>query len=387
MKKFYILFIFLCLSSKVLILGQDLKSGADRLEILLPILEDKKVGMVVNQTSCLASGTHLLDTLLSQGVNVVKILAPEHGFRGDADAGEKIVDGKDSKTGIPVISLYGKNYKPKPEQIKDLDIILFDIQDVGTRFYTYISTMHYVMEACAENGKLCVILDRPNPNDYVDGPVLDVRYKSFVGMHPIPVVHGLTVGELAQMINGEGWLKNNVKCDLRVVPMSGWEHGQEYVLPIKPSPNLPNHQAILLYPSLCFFEATSVSVGRGTEYPFQVIGAPDTKYGKFSFTPRSTQGAKSPLNMNKVCYGEDLRAYKTGLKIDLDFLISFYKKSGKGAAFFTNPRFMDLLSGSNKLRLQITEGYSVDVIRKTWQKDIDEYRTIREKYLLYPDNR
>lgn len=387
MKKFYILFIFLCLSPKILVFGQDLKLGADRLDLLLPLLEDKKVGLVVNQTSCLASGTHLLDTLLSEGVDVVKILAPEHGFRGDADAGEKIVDGKDSKTGISVISLYGKNYKPKPEQIKDLDILLFDIQDVGTRFYTYISTMHYVMEACAENNKLCLILDRPNPNDYVDGPVLDVRYKSFVGMHPIPVVHGLTVGELAQMINGEGWLKNKVKCNLQVIAMSGWEHGQEYILPIKPSPNLPNHQAILLYPSLCFFEATNVSVGRGTEYPFQVIGAPGMKYGKFSFTPRSTQGAKSPLNMNKTCYGEDLRAYKTELKIDLQFLVSFYKKSGNGAAFFTNPRFMDLLSGSNKLRLQITDGYSADAIRETWQKDIDKYRTIREKYLLYPDNR
>lgn len=387
MKKFYTLFIFLCLTIYSFSFGQEFKLGADRLDLLLPSIQDKRIGLVVNQTSCLSSGTHLLDTLLQEKVSVIKIFAPEHGFRGDADAGETIVDGKDSKTGIPVISLYGKNYKPKPEQLADLDILIFDIQDVGTRFYTYISTMHYGMEACAENNKKCIILDRPNPNDYIDGPILDLKYRSFVGMHPIPIVHGLTVGELAQMINGEEWLKNKMKCELQIIPLLGWQHGQEYILPIKPSPNLPNQQSIKLYPSLCFFEATNVSVGRGTEFPFQVIGAPGTKHGKFSFTPRSTKGAKSPLNMNNKCYGEDLRNFEAKDEIDLQFLISFYKKSGKGAAFFTNPKFMNLLSGSNKLRAQIINGLSAEEIKASWQKDITSYKTIREKYLLYPDKR
>lgn len=387
MKKFYSIFIFLYLTSYSFAFGQEFKLGADRLDLLISITQNKRIGLVINQTSCLSNGEYLLDTLLRKNVDIIKIFAPEHGFRGNADAGETITDGKDSKTGIPVISLYGKNYKPKPEQLTDLDIIIFDIQDVGTRFYTYISTMHYVMEACAENNKQCIILDRPNPNDYIDGPTLDLKYRSFVGMHPIPVVHGLTVGELAQMINGEGWLKNKIRCDLQVVPITGWEHGQEYTLPIKPSPNLPNQQSIKLYPSLCFFEATKVSVGRGTEFPFQVIGAPGNKYGKFSFTPRSTEGAKSPLNMGLKCFGEDLRTFETKAEIDLQFLISFYKKSGKGAAFFTNPKFMDLLSGSDKLRKQITNGLSADEIKASWQIDITNYKTIRKKYLLYPDKR
>lgn len=387
MKKFYTSLIFFYLISTTLLLGQELKLGADRLDQLLPLLQEKKIGLVVNQTSCLSSGVHLLDTLLTHDVNVIKIFAPEHGFRGDADAGEKITDGKDSKTGIPVISLYGKNYKPRPDQIEDLDILIFDIQDVGTRFYTYISTMHYVMEACAENDKSCIILDRPNPNDYIDGPILDLKYRSFVGMHPIPVVHGLTIGELARMINGELWLKDKKQCNLQVVTMTGWVHGQEYILPIKPSPNLPNQQAIKLYPSLCFFEATNVSVGRGTNFPFQVIGAPERKYGDFSFIPVSTPGAKNPLNMNKKCYGIDLRSYKMKPEINLDFLLSFYQKSEKGAAFFSNPKFMDLLSGNNSLRLLISKNKSAEEIKQTWQEDIAKYKTIRERYLLYPDNK
>lgn len=387
MKKFYTSLIFFYLISTTFLLGQDLKLGADRLDQLLPLLQEKKIGLVVNQTSCLSSGIHLLDTLLTHDVNVIKIFAPEHGFRGDADAGEKITDGKDSKTGIPVISLYGKNYKPRPDQIEDLDILIFDIQDVGTRFYTYISTMHYVMEACAENDKSCIILDRPNPNDYIDGPILDLKYRSFVGMHPIPVVHGLTIGELARMINGELWLKDKKQCNLQVVTMTGWVHGQEYILPIKPSPNLPNQQAIKLYPSLCFFEATNVSIGRGTNFPFQVIGAPERKYGDFSFIPVSTPGAKNPLNMNKKCYGIDLRSYKTKPEINLDFLLSFYQKSEKGAAFFSNPKFMDLLSGNNSLRLLISKNKSAEEIKQTWQEDIAKYKTIRERYLLYPDNK
>lgn len=386
MKKFYIFSLTLiCLISNITVFAQSLSLGADRLDVLLPAIKDKKIALIVNQTSVLSNGTHLLDTLLSHKIHITKIFAPEHGFRGNADAGEKVVDGKDAKTGTPVISLYGKNYKPTADQLKDTDILIFDIQDVGARFYTYISTMHYAMEACAENGKECIVLDRPNPNDYIDGPVLDLKYKSFVGMHPIPVLHGLTVGELARMINGEGWLKGGTKSDLKVITMTGWKHGFSYILPVKPSPNLPNEWAVDLYPSLCFFEATNVSVGRGTDFPFQVVGAPNPKYGKFSFTPRPNEGNKSPLNVNKTCYGLDLRKYKYQPGIDLGFLIDFYKKSGLGAAFFTNPGFMDLLAGTDALRLQIIKGVAAEDIYKTWEKDLIEYRTMREKYLLYAD--
>lgn len=386
MKKFCIfLLTLISLTSNITVFTQTLSLGADRIDILLPAIKDKKIALIVNQTSVLSNGTHLLDTLLSHKVRITKIFAPEHGFRGNADAGEKIVDGKDARTGTPVISLYGKNYKPMADQLKDTDILIFDIQDVGARFYTYISTMHYVMEACAENGKECIILDRPNPNDYIDGPVLDPKYKSFVGMHPIPVLHGLTVGELARMINGEGWLKGGIKSDLKVITMTGWKHGTSYILPVKPSPNLPNPWAIGLYPSLCFFEATNVSVGRGTDFPFQVVGAPDPKYGKFSFTPRPNDGNKSPLNANKACYGLDLRNYGYHRGLELKFLIDFYKKSGQGAVFFTNPKFMDLLAGTNVLRSQIIKGMPAEDIYETWQKDLARYRTMREKYLLYAD--
>ena len=383
-KKYFLLFILFCSIPNITVFAQKIQLGADRLEKLLPLINNKKIALVINQTSLLSNGTHIIDTLITQKININMILAPEHGFRGSADAGEKIIDGKDNKTGIPVISLYGKNYKPSAEQLKDVDIVIFDIQDVGARFYTYISTMHYVIEACAENNKQCIILDRPNPNDWIDGPILDPKYKSFVGMHPIPILHGLTIGELAMMINGEGWLKGGIKCNLKIVEMNGWKHGMPYKLPIKPSPNLPNEQAIGMYPSLCFFEATNVSVGRGTDFPFQVIGSPNSKYGKFSFTPRSTEGAKNPLNMNKICYGEDLRNHKIPHGIDLSFLINFYKKSNSGAAFFTNPKFMDLLAGTNLLRLKIIKGDSVSDIYKSWEKDLNKYKTMREKYLLYP---
>jgi len=385
MKKFCLTIIFITILGIIpQIYGQNIQLGADRIDLTIPNLKGRKVALVVNQTSILGNGTHLLDTLVAYNINITKIFAPEHGFRGEADAGEKIVDGKDSKTGIPVISLYGKNHKPTAEQLKDTEIVIFDIQDVGTRFYTYISTMHYVMEACAENDKECIVLDRPNPNDYVDGPILDIKYKSFVGMHPIPVLHGLTVGELANMINGEGWLNKGIKCRLKIIPMSGWKHGQPYSLPVKPSPNLPNDQSIKLYPSLCFFEATQVSVGRGTEFPFQVIGAPNPKYGSFKFTPHSVPGAKNPLLKDKLCYGTDLREYEFKGGLSLSFLIDFYKKSGLGASFFSSPKFMDLLSGSNLLRQQITKGMTEDKIRETWQDDLKKYKELRTKYLLYP---
>jgi uncharacterized protein YbbC (DUF1343 family) len=385
MKKVYSLILFIAFYCFALqIYSNNPKLGADRIDIILPEIRDKNIVMVVNQTSVLSNKTHLLDTLLTYDINIVKIFAPEHGFRGDADAGEKIIDGKDSKTGIDVVSLYGKNYKPSADQLKGIDVVIFDIQDVGTRFYTYISTMHYVMEACAENNKKCIILDRPNPNDYIDGPILDTKYKSFVGMHPIPILHGLTIGELANMINGEGWLKDKIKCDMQVITMEGWKHGQPYSLPIKPSPNLPNDQAIKLYPSLCFFEATQVSVGRGTDYPFQVVGAPNPKYGKFSFTPRSIPGAKNPLLKGKTCYGLDLRNYEFEGGLSLQFLIEFYTKSGSGSTFFSSPKFMDLLSGNNALRQQIIKGMKEDDIRETWQPGLEKYKEVRTKYLLYP---
>ncbi|NDW17511.1 DUF1343 domain-containing protein [Dysgonomonas sp. 216] len=385
MKKSSILILFfLCLSS---VSYASLRLGADRLEVLLPLIKEKKVALVVNQTSCLSNGTHLLDTLLAENIQVKKIFAPEHGIRGNADAGETVIDGKDPKTGINITSLYGKNKKPTRAMLNNIDIVIFDIQDVGARFYTYISTMHYVMEACAEQQKTCIILDRPNPHDFIDGPILESSLKSFVGMHPIPVLHGLTIGELAKMINGEGWLNQKIKCKLKIITLEGWKHGQAYSLPIKPSPNLPNDQSIKLYASLCFFEATNVSVGRGTYFPFQAIGYPDPKFGDFTFTPKSLPGFdKNPLQKDKLCYGVDLRQFKFNDGLSLKFLISFYKKSGSAPSFFKSPRFMDNLAGTSKLRLQIQKGATEEEIRKSWENDLTKYKTIRKKYLLYTEN-
>lgn len=388
MKKIFLFLLFSFLFNVFSFGTSKIRVGADQTEKLLPLVRNKSVALVVNHTSCLSDGTHLLDALLADGVNVVKIFAPEHGFRGDADAGEQVANGKDAKSGLPLVSLYGKDKKPSPEMLRGVDVVVFDIQDVGARFYTYISTMHYVMEACAENNKECLVLDRPNPHDYIDGPILQLPYKSFVGMHPIPVLHGLTVGELAQMINGQGWLDGQSKCKLTVVPVEGWKHGEPYSLPIKPSPNLPNDQSIRLYASLCFFEATEVSVGRGTYFPFQVVGYPNPKFGSFTFTPVSLPGfEKKPLQKDKVCYGYDLRNIEFDKGFTLSSLIEFYQKSGLGASFFKSPRFMNLLSGSNVLQKQIIAGQSEESIRRTWKKGLDEYKVMRKKYLLYPDNR
>jgi uncharacterized protein YbbC (DUF1343 family) len=368
--------------------------GAERMDTLLPLLAGKRVGLVVNQTSVVGpEKRHLLDTLLSQGVNVKRIFAPEHGFRGTEEAGAKVKHDRDTSTGLPVASLYGAKHKPSPEQLHDLDLIVFDIQDVGTRFFTYISTMHCLMEACAELRKPFIILDRPNPNDYVDGPVRERRYRSFVGMHPIPVLHGLTIGELAQMINGEGWLtvKNvgNSKgaCPLIVVKMERWRHGDPYQLPVKPSPNLPNRQSILLYPSLCFFEGTGVSVGRGTCFPFQALGYPDASDFTFTFTPVPIPGYDSdPIHKNTLCYGVDLRAYPFEGGLSLYFLLEFYDRLEKdGKTFFTRAKWFDLLAGSATLRTQIMEGVSADAIRASWKPGLDKYKKLRAKYLLYPD--
>lgn len=365
-----------------------LKLGAERLDVITQLLKDKKVGLVVNQTSILESRQiHLLDALLAEKINVKKVFAPEHGFRGIADAGQKVNDSRDIKTGIPIYSIYGKNKKPTAEQLADLDVVVFDIQDVGARFYTYISTMHYVMEACAENGKMMIVLDRPNPNDFVDGPIREAGLESFVSLDPLPLLHGLTIGELAQMINGEGWLKSNPdSCKLQVVAMENWKHGDPYWLPVKPSPNLPNDLAVRLYPSLCFFEATNVSVGRGTYSPFQVIGAPEKQYGDFSFTPISLKGFDTnPLHKDRICYGVDLREYPFEGGLTLRFFLSFFEKSGKSPQFFSRAHWFDLLTGTKKLRQQILQGLSEDEIRASWQPALEQYKQMRKKYLLYPD--
>lgn len=369
----------------------QVKNGADRLEELFPLLENKRISLVVNQTS-LVQNVHLLDTLYNKGVHITQVFAPEHGFRGDADAGEFIKNGKDYRTQVPIISLYGKNKKPQPSQLQQTDIMIFDIQDVGARFYTYISTMFYVMQACAENNKELIILDRPNPCDYVNGPVLDMKYKSFVGILPIPILHGCTIGELAQMINGEGWLGNNLQCPLKVITIEDWKHGQPYSLPVKPSPNLPNDQAIALYPSLCPFEGTSVSVGRGTDFPFQIIGSPTTKNLKFRFMPHSMKGSdKHPLHQDTYCYGLNLSSEKNIPKgFSLQYVIQFYnyfQNLTKHAEkeFFTRPHWFDLLMGTNQVRLDILKDKSEEQIRSAWQKKLNQYKEIRKKYLLYED--
>ncbi|MEG1839340.1 MAG: DUF1343 domain-containing protein [Bacteroidaceae bacterium] len=360
--------------------------GADQMEKLLPLLKGKRVAVLVNQTSIVGKSRTLLpDTLLSLGVNVIKAFAPEHGFRGNADAGELVKDGKDKKTGLPIVSLYGKNRKPTVEQMKDVDVIVFDIQDVGARFYTYISTMSYAMEACAENGKEMIVLDRPNPCDYIDGPLMQKSLSSFVGLHPIPLLHGCTVGELALMFNGEQWLTSKPHtCLLKVVKMQHWKHGQPYSLPVKPSPNLPNDQSIALYPSLCLFEATNISVGRGTNYPFQLLGSPGKKFGTFSFTPIALPGFdKNPLHKDKLCYGIDLRNTVAAKGFTLSYLLQFYHKSGQGAAFFSRPRWFDQLIGNSAVRKSILKGMNEKEIKASWQKELNRYKTMRKKYVLY----
>ncbi|MGB0851129.1 MAG: exo-beta-N-acetylmuramidase NamZ family protein [Bacteroidia bacterium] len=365
--------------------SDDIVMGAERLTSYLPTLMGKRVALVVNQTSVI-NGSHLVDTFGSIGVNVVKVFAPEHGFRGNHSAGAVIKDGKDQKSGLPVVSLYGRNKKPTAEMLKDVDVVVFDIQDVGVRFYTYISTMHYVMEACAELGKKVVVLDRPNPNGfYVDGPILDKEFKSFIGMHAIPLVHGLTVGELALMINGEKWLKNEVVCDLQVVTCGNYGHNVLYELPIWPSPNLPNMN--YLYPYLGLFEGTNVSIGRGTNKPFQIVGRPGEE-GDYSFTPVSIPGvSKNPKHLGKVCIGYEVNdvldsSLFNDPKLNLSHLISFYKSNkSENGIYFRD--FFYKLAGNKELRTQIEQGMSEDEIRKTWQPKLEEYKRMRKKYLLY----
>lgn len=384
--------LFICWLLAVVQASAQIRNGADKMKQLLPMLKDKQISLVVNHTSRV-NGVHLLDTLYNSGVHIVQIFAPEHGFRGDADAGETVRNGKDTRTHVPIISLYGTQKKPQPAQLSQTDIVIFDMQDVGARFYTYISTLFYVMQACAENQKELIVLDRPNPCDYVDGPVLNLKYKSFVGMFPIPVLHGCTIGELAQMINGEGWLGKDLQCQLKVITVENWKHGQPYSLPVKPSPNLPNDQAIALYPSLCPFEGTSVSVGRGTEWPFQVIGSPFTQQTfSFCFKPRSLKGSdKNPLHKNRNCYGIDLRtSSQIPQGFSLQYVLQFYKAyqactPNAGKSFLTRPKWFDLLMGTSQVRLDILQGKTEQQIRSGWKEDLEKYKTMRKKYLLYTD--
>ncbi len=363
------------------------RTGAERTDRYVSVLLGQRVAVVTNQTGMIGP-VHLVDSLLSIGVDIKKVFAPEHGFRGDASAGEQVADERDKRTGLPLVSLYGKNKKPSPAQLADVDFLLFDIQDVGVRFYTYISTLHYVMEAAAENNKPLFVLDRPNPNGfYVDGPVLDTAFRSFVGMHPVPLVHGMTIGEYAQMINGQHWLKDGVQCNLTVIPCTGYDHSTYYELPVRPSPNLPNMAAVYLYPALGLFEGTIVSVGRGTDKPFQCIGFPGCTLGDYSFIPRSTPGAVDPPHQGQVCTGLDLSSFgeiysRADPRLSLQWLIGMYQACPDRAVFFNS--FFSKLAGSASLRHAVEQGSTEDEIRASWQQDLEAFKEMRTPYLLYP---
>lgn len=365
--------------------------GAERMELLLPTLQGKRVALMVNQSSLVGStGTHLVDTLLSQGVNIVRLFVPEHGLRGKVDAGKNVRSGVDEKTGLPVVSLYGQRKRPTPEMLADIDLLVFDLQDVGTRFYTYISSMHYLMEACAEEGKTFVVCDRPNPNDFIDGPILEPDCRSFIGVDPLPVAHGMTVGELALMIDGERWLRGGNTCHVKVIPMAGWSHGDPYELPVRPSPNLPNSRSIELYPSLCFFEATIMSVGRGTSKPFQAIGYPDKRFGSIVYTPQIKLGEDSnPRHKGKLCYGTDYTSVSLPKRqIALGPLLDYYRKADSlGLQLINQRQLFDLLAGTKKLRQQLSSGLSEEEIRASWQAGLKAFQAKRARYLLYTDYR
>ena len=365
--------------------------GAERMELLLPTLQGKRVALMVNQSSLVGStGTHLVDTLLSQGINIVRLFVPEHGLRGKVDAGKNVRSGVDEKTGLPVVSLYGQRKRPIPEMLADIDLLVFDLQDVGTRFYTYISSMHYLMEACAEEGKTFVVCDRPNPNDFIDGPILEPDCRSFIGVDPLPVAHGMTVGELALMIDGERWLRGGNTCHVKVIPMAGWSHGDPYELPVRPSPNLPNSRSIELYPSLCFFEATIMSVGRGTSKPFQAIGYPDKRFGSIVYTPQIKIGEDSnPRHKGRLCYGTDYTSVSLPKRqIALGPLLDYYRKADSlGLQLINQRQLFDLLAGTKKLRQQLSSGLSEEEIRASWQAGLKDFQAKRARYLLYTDYR
>ncbi len=371
-------------------LPPPIEMGAGQLPLYLPLLAGKSVGLVVNHTS-LVDGVHLVDTLLALGVRVEKIFSPEHGFRGKADAGELVNDSIDLRTGVRLVSLYGKRRIPTEEDLADIDVLIFDIQDVGARYYTYIGTLHYVMQSAARYGKPLMILDRPNPNGhYVDGPILDTLYRSFVGMHPVPIVHGMTVGEFARMINGEGWLGEGLICDLTIVPCAHYSHQRPYLLPIPPSPNLPNPTAIALYPSICLFEGTTFSLGRGTDKQFQVIGHPLCTLGDYRFTPQPMEGAMSPPLNGIECQGLDLSglpvdSLREAARIDLSYVINAYNNLPDTSLFFLENLFFDRLAGGPTLRQQILEGWPADSIRASWQEGLAAFRQRRAPYLLYEE--
>lgn len=369
-----------------------IKTGADQTGMYIPKLIGKNVAVVANQTSIIQkqskynpdiSSIHLVDYIHnSKRIKVKRVFAPEHGFRGKADAGETIKDGIDTKTGLPIISLYGKNKKPSDKDLRNVDVVVFDIQDVGARFYTYISTLHYVMEACAENNIPLIVLDRPNPNaHYIDGPILEKEHKSFVGMHPVPIVYGMTIGEYGHMINGEKWLTNGIQCDLTVIHLQNYTHNTSYSLPIKPSPNLPNDQSINLYPSLCFFEGTNISAGRGTNKQFQIYGSPFLKKSDFSFTPKPNEGAKSPKHNGKTCNGQDLSEEPYLNSINLNYLLNAYTNTSKRDYFFNS--FFTKLAGTKTLQKQIEDGLPEDEIKASWKEGLKAFQQTRKKYLIY----
>jgi uncharacterized protein YbbC (DUF1343 family) len=383
-----VILIFLITNLTTVNAQEHIVVGAEDMSNYLPLLKNKQIAIVANQTS-LVNGKHLLDTLTQLGINVKKVFCPEHGFRGTGSAGEKIADDVDSKTGIPVKSLYGNNKKPTTKDLQDIELVLFDLQDVGARFYTYISTMHYVMQACAEQNIAFVVLDRPNPNGYyVDGPVLQDSFASFVGMHKVPVVHGMTIGEYAMMINGEKWLGNNLQCKITVINCVNYTHKSRYVLPVSPSPNLPNQRAVFLYPTLCFFEGTAISVGRGTSKPFQQYGHPLLLNSETSFVPKSMVGAANPPFVNEVCFGFDLSSHNDVMDslqegIQLDIIINAYNNFPNKELFFNS--FFKKLAGTELLQAQIKQGYTSKQIKLSWQTELEHFKQLRKKYLLYDD--
>ena len=393
---FFVFLLFSCQShperfehlsqNKTLVENKDssLVLGAERIDELLDIIGDRTVAVVGNQTSILSNTVHLVDTLVNRNVQLMKVFSPEHGFRGKGSAGQKIDDSKDDKTGLPIVSLYGDHKKPTKEDLANIELVIFDIQDVGVRFYTYISTLHNVMEACAEYGIPVLVLDRPNPNgDYIDGPILEMAHRSFVGMHPVPVVHGMTIGEYAFMINGEQWLKDSLQCDLKVLACKNYHHAMQYSLPVPPSPNLCSDISIRLYPSLCFFEGTTLSVGRGTEHPFELYGHPDMDKDNFSFKPQSMMGAVYPKHQNLLCGGVNLSTEPLDSRFTLRYLIDALKRTGNPVSTINRKKFFVLLSGTERLYNQIIGGLSEKEIRKTWRQDLEAYSAIRTRYLMY----
>ena len=377
---------WLVLSMIFLTSAAQVQPAAANTEAYIPKLQGKKIGVVAHQASVIkepGKQKHLVDLLLENNVNLVGVFAPEHGFRGTADAGEKVSDEKDHKTQLPIFSLYGKNRKPAATQLKGIDLMVFDLQDVGVRFFTYLSTLHYVMEACAEQGIPLIVLDRPNPNaHYIDGPVLNLKYQSFVGMHPVPVVYGMTIGEYAKMINGEGWLKGSIRCKLDVIPIQNYTHNTPYVLPTRPSPNLPNAQAVALYPSLCLLEPTLVSVGRGTNQQFQIYGHPSYNNYKFNFTPQPNFGSKNPKHMGEICYGKDLTQIEKPKRIELQWLLDAYSNFPDKDTFFL--KGFERISGVSSLKNQLIKGIPEPEIRKSWLEELNKFKRLRTKYLIYP---